>query len=46
MMREARGRAGEEIGVVMPKSGSVRFFAIFAELRTGLMVRFKRLAEL
>ena len=33
-------------GLVLPKSGSVRFFAIFAEPRTGPMVRFKQLAEL
>ena len=32
--------------IVLPKSGSVRFFAIFAEPRTGPMVRFKQLAEL
>ena len=34
------------IELVLPKSSSVQFFAIFAELRTGLMVWFKQLAEL
>ena len=29
----------------MPKSGSVRFAAFFGEPRTGLMVRFRHLAE-
>ena len=32
--------------IVLPKSGSVQFFALFAELRTGPRVQFRHLAEL
>jgi hypothetical protein len=33
------------VGVVMPKSGSVRFFEDFCEPGTGPMVRFRQMSE-